>query len=105
MSSQAPIDPRRQDRLLFGAVLLFFGAVVAVLYGLGDFLFPCGDQPCDRTLPLVQLLVSLIGLVPAYLMVRNVNRGRTREAGKFLLIGLMIYFVWAALNNAAVYGW
>jgi hypothetical protein len=108
VSSQAPIDPRRQDRLLFGAVLLFLAALVAAWYGLGVYAFGCGDVPSDvcgrKTLALAQFLVSLVGLVPAYLVARKVNRGQIRDAVRFLWIGVMIYFVWVVLNDAAVHG-
>jgi hypothetical protein len=87
-----------------------FGSYVAYLtYALLCFGELGGSTMCPNANPsttmTLQLVVGLVGVVPAAYFVFCVFRNRRRQAAALLIGGLLMWAGWAVLNDAAVHGW
>jgi hypothetical protein len=92
--------------LVSGTLLLLAAACFAVVVALAST--ACGDagSGCGKgALPAIQVLVALLGLLPAIFMVRAVWRAENRRAMAWLMLALVTYALWAILNDAMVHGW
>jgi hypothetical protein len=82
-----------------------FGAFIAwVTYAL---LCASSDNGCGTAEGIMktQLIVGVIGLIPAAAMVYYSFSGSSRRAVIAFVTGLIVWAVWAVLNDAAVHGW
>jgi hypothetical protein len=68
----------------------------------GSTMCPNGHPSTTMTF---QLVVGLLGVVPAAYFVFCVFRDRNRRAAAVLIGGLLMWAGWALLNDAAVHGW
>jgi hypothetical protein len=101
-----------------------FRPPVAIASAVGAFVGPCtvlavawatsfvacldstGTGACARKdLATVQLIVACVAFVPVLTLIYGVWVGRTRLAWLALGNALVIYAVWAILNDAATHGW
>jgi hypothetical protein len=87
-----------------------FGALIAfVTYEVLCFGESGGSNMCPDGKPTTtmsaQLVVGLVGLVPALVMVYFAFRDAKRAAVAALLVGLALWAGWAVLNDAAVHEW
>jgi hypothetical protein len=100
------IPDTKKAILVLGAVLLFVAACFAVVIALAATACGDGGSGCGKgALPAIQVVVALLGLLPATFMVRAVWRAETRRAIAWLLLALATYAFWAILNDATVHGW
>jgi hypothetical protein len=87
------------------------GAILAVL-ATGPAIFAawltrvniCGGA-CHNSLFDVQLVLAVVGLLPAGTLIYATWTGRRRLAVLSLVTGLVVYALWGLLNDAAVHGW
>src|SRR5215210_5593265 len=64
----------------------------------------CPDGEPTNTMD-AQLIVGLVGVLPAVAMAFFAFRGARRPAVAMLVLGLMLWAGWAFLNDAAVHEW
>jgi hypothetical protein len=53
----------------------------------------------------VQLVVACVAFLPVLTLLYGVWVGRTQLAGRALATTIVLYALWALLNDAAVHGW
>jgi hypothetical protein len=87
-----------------------FGALVAYgTYWGGCLSESGGSTMCPMNEPTntmqAQLVLGIVGVIPALLMAFFAFRGRGRPAKATLVIGLVMWAVWGVLNDASVHGW
>jgi hypothetical protein len=87
-----------------------FGALAAyATYWAMCFSESGGSTMCPEGEPTTtmsaQLVVGLVGVVPAILMACFAFRGAKRLAVAALVLGLALWAGWAFLNDAAVHEW
>jgi hypothetical protein len=93
-----------------GVVASAFGALIAyVTYEVmcfgesgGSTMCPDGDPTGTMS---AQLIVGLLGIVPAAAMAFFAFRGQKRPAVVALIVGVVVWTGWALLNDAAVHDW
>jgi hypothetical protein len=95
---------------VFALVAAGFGALIAY----GTYWASClsesgGSTMCPMNEPTntmqAQLVLGIVGVIPALLLVLFAFRGRRTPAKAALLIGLVMWAVWGVLNDASVHGW
>jgi hypothetical protein len=91
------------------ALALVGGACMAVVVAAAWNWVACeneGSEACGRQqIAATQLIVALVGVVPAVALVVTVALGRRRFAGVVLSVGVATYAAWAVLLDAAIHGW
>ena len=95
---------------VFALVATGFGALIAyATYWAGCLSESGGSTMCPMNEPTntmqAQLVLGLVGVIPALLMVFWAFRGRRAPAMVALVIGLVMWAVWGVLNDASVHGW
>jgi hypothetical protein len=87
----------------FGAFIAFVTfTVLCFSESGGSTMCPDGSPTATMT---AQLVVGLAGLIPPGLMTLFAFKDATRPALRALAAGLLLWGVWAFLNDAAVHGW
>lgn len=94
---------------VLGSLALLGGAAFALLVaGVVNWL-ACeneGTEACGRQdLAFAQLVLAIIGLVPALVLVVAAALRKRRIAALAMAIGVPVYLAWAVLMDAAVHGW
>ena len=59
----------------------------------------------QTSLLVTQLIIAVVGLLPAGLFARALVRRKDLQAVVWLVIGTLVYLGWGLLNDAAVHGW
>jgi hypothetical protein len=90
---------------LLGALLALLLAGLAALIGLVTEANICETSCTTRGLVTAQLVLALLGLVPAVILLLAVALHYRRVAVTALIVGVLIYGAWGLLNDAAVHGW
>lgn len=89
-----------------GAVLVGLGACAAVLIAVLTEGLICGESgECRSGLMTAQLLIALLGLLPAGGLFWASLRGRYLIALVCFISVVILYLTWGVLNDAAVHGW
>ena len=91
-----PLNPM----IVFGALVALVGAVFAVFIAN----LTQADYEGHDSVYTVQLVVALVGLLPAGCLVYAAAAGRRNLAVTALVTGVLAYGSWALLNNLAVHG-
>ncbi len=60
---------------------------------------------CQQGLVTLQIVIAVLGLLPAWTLVWAVVRSRWKLSATLLLVTAMVYLAWGVLNDAAVHGW
>ena len=89
--------------VITAAVTASLAALVAIWIALITRVSTC-EPDCHGGRIDVQLVVSLVGLVPVGALLFATVTGRRRLAVFALLAGVITYGVWGVLNNLAVHG-
>ena len=94
-------------RCLAGAIIAVFGACFAAFIAYATNAIGSTDEAGSHQTPLLiaQLIVAVVGLLPAGLFARAIVRRKDSQAIVWLVIGLLVYLAWGVLNDAAVHGW
>jgi drug/metabolite transporter (DMT)-like permease len=108
-AASARRPPRRSPGWILAAVLIGLGALLAVALGWATDYVACeteGTDACSRSgLAELQLWIAVAGLVPAGLTLGAAFRGTHNRLRWIAAVTVLIYLVWAVLNDAAVHGW
>lgn len=88
--------------LLVGICILMGALVAVVLAAATEGLCEnCTDKSQER----LQLVVAFIGLIPVTMLLVAALRAKARSAQIWAAISVVVYIIWAVLNDAAVHGW
>jgi hypothetical protein len=94
---------------LVGALALLGGAAFAVLAAGAVNWLACeneGIPACSRQdLAFAQLILAMIGLLPALILVIAAALRTKRLTALALAVGVPVYLAWAVLMDAAIHGW
>jgi hypothetical protein len=94
---------------VLGALALLAGAAFAFLVAAVVNWLACeneGTEACSRQdLASAQLLLAMIGLLPALVLVVATALSKRRIAVLALAVGVPVYLAWALLMDAAIHGW
>jgi hypothetical protein len=89
------------------SLVVLIGAVFAAVVALATVLYTCDDPTsghCENRGPFrTQLVVALLGLVPALSSVVASLLRRDSLALASFVLAVLVYVVWAFLNDAAVH--
>jgi hypothetical protein len=98
-----PASPLRNAIAIAVDLAAVFAAFIAYLT---NGLLSTGDSGSHETPLLIwQLIVALVGLVPAGLFTWALCTRRDHQARLWLATGIVIYLAWGILNDASVHGW
>jgi hypothetical protein len=102
-TARDPAGPLRDAVGIAVALVAVFAAFIAYL---SNGLLSTGDAGSHETPLLIwQLIVALVGLLPAGLFTWALCTRRDRQARLWLATGIVIYLAWGVLNDASVHGW
>jgi hypothetical protein len=105
-ATSAERDPANRLRGAIGVAAASAAAFAAFIAYLTNGLLSTGDVGSHETPLLIwQLVVALVGLVPAGLFTWALCTRRDRQARLWLATGIVIYLAWGVLNDASVHGW
>ena len=94
----------RQALAVLGAICAFVGALAAAFIAWLTRVNLC-EASCHPPAAMeAQLVLGLVGLIPAAVLVYAVARSRWRLAAWTLAIGIVLYAAWGLLNNLTVHG-
>jgi hypothetical protein len=81
--------------------------VVAAYFALVTDAVLSTSEPGSHGTPLLtgQLIVAIVGLLPAGLLAPALDRRDDLQAVVWLVIAIVVYLAWGVLNDASVHGW
>jgi hypothetical protein len=99
-------NPASPLRVAVGIGVVSAALFAAFIAYITNALLSTGDVGSHETPLLIwQLMVALVGLLPAGLFVWALYRRGDRQALLWLVTGMMVYLAWGVLNDASVHGW
>lgn len=99
-------NPASPIRVTVGIAVVAAALFAAFIAYITNGLLSTGDVGSHETPLLIwQLIVALVGLVPAGLFVWALSRRSDRQALFWLVTGMVVYLAWGVLNDASVHGW
>jgi hypothetical protein len=102
-TERSPASPMRVAVGIAVCCAALFAAFIAYVT---NGLLSTGEVGSHETPLLIwQLIVALVGLLPAGWFVWALYRRSDRQALLWLVTGMVVYLAWGVLNDAAVHGW
>jgi hypothetical protein len=95
------------DKRLGVAIFVVFAACLATAIAYVADAIGSTDEAGSHQTPLLvtQLIIAVVGLIPAGLFARALVRRKDLQAVVWLVIGTLVYLGWGLFNDAAVHGW
>lgn len=105
-SGESPLPRGGRIRAVGATVAMLAACFAALIAFATNGILSTGESGShESTLLIVQLIVGVVGLVPAGLFARALVRRSDLHAVVWLGASVVVYLGWGVLNDAAVHGW